>query len=98
MLAEDPAERYQTPIEVVNALTPFIKGGPAPLVASVKPAPPPPPAKTGETPRGDSQGFLAQCPFCAARIRIPDKALGASLPCPHCSCYFTAVPVERGTK
>jgi serine/threonine protein kinase len=98
MLAEDPAERYQTPIEVVNALTPFIKGGPAPLAASVKPAPPPPAAKTGETPRGDSQGFLAQCPFCAARIRIPDKALGASLPCPHCSCYFTAVPVERGKK
>jgi eukaryotic-like serine/threonine-protein kinase len=98
MLAEDPAERYQTPIEVVNALTPFIKSGPAPLAASVKPAPPPTPAKTGETPRGDSQGFLAQCPFCAARLRIPDKALGASLPCPHCSCYFTAVPVEQRKK
>jgi len=98
MLAEDPDERYQKPIDVVNALAPFVKSGPAPLAASVKPAAPPPPAKTGKSPRGDSQGFLAQCPFCAARLRIPEKSLGASLTCANCSSYFTAVPVEPRTK
>jgi hypothetical protein len=41
---------------------------------------------------GDTRGFLAQCPFCTSRIRVPDKALGASIPCPHCSSSFTAVP------
>jgi hypothetical protein len=96
MLAEDPDERYQTPIDVVNALAPFIKSGPAPLAASVKPAPPPPPAKTGKSLRGE--GFLAQCPFCALRLRIPEKSLGASLPCPNCRCNFTAVPVEPRKK
>src|SRR5439155_3278931 len=29
MLAKDPAQRYQRPVEVVKALAPFVKPGPA---------------------------------------------------------------------
>lgn len=42
--------------------------------------------------------FVAACPFCAdsrTSFRVPDSALGASLPCPKCGNHFTAVPVER---
>jgi serine/threonine protein kinase len=60
MMAKDPAERYQTPAEVVRALTPFIKSalaagketGQPSEHAPVRSDPqlPPLPAATGETP------------------------------------------------
>ena len=40
--------------------------------------------------------FVAQCPYCPALLRLPDAALGASIPCPKCQNSFTAVPRERG--
>ncbi len=93
MLAKAPAQRYQTPAEVLKALAGFIKP-PAAVqsVAEVKPAP------VDDVPRGPVSGFPAQCPFCSARIRVPDKALGASIPCPHCGSYFTVVPLDEGKR
>ena len=40
MLAKDPAQRYQTPGEVAQALVPFIKGGGKPRVPNAAPGPP----------------------------------------------------------
>ncbi len=94
MMAKEPPQRHQTPAEVVKALTPF--AGPTPVVAA-EPAPvkKPAPSKVppaAEPPRTDPATFLARCPFCLARVRVPARALGASLPCPQCSSFFTAVP------
>jgi eukaryotic-like serine/threonine-protein kinase len=86
MMAKTPEQRFQTPAEVVKALAAFLKPMPAtPMVAVARPAAPPGVA--------DVRGFLAQCPFCTVRFRIPDKSLGASVPCPHCGSSFTAAPV-----
>jgi eukaryotic-like serine/threonine-protein kinase len=86
MMAKSPAQRLQTPAEVFKVLGAFLKPMPAPpTVAVVKPAAP--------LVVVDARGFEAQCPFCTARIRMPDKTLGASVPCPHCGSSFTAVPV-----
>src|SRR5262249_34224215 len=38
--------------------------------------------------------FLAACPFCPTKIRLPEQALGASIRCPKCSNHFTAAPEE----
>jgi hypothetical protein len=38
--------------------------------------------------------FLTACPFCPARMKVPDQWLGASLCCPKCGSNFTAAPVE----
>jgi putative intracellular protease/amidase len=43
MMARDPAQRYQTPAEVAEALAPFLTTAPAPLP---EPEPPPPPLTT----------------------------------------------------
>jgi serine/threonine protein kinase len=84
MLAPNPAERFTTPAEVVKVLAPFAR-------PSALPAPAPtPPTPTVKTPRT----FAANCPFCHAKLRIHDKALGASIACTHCHSYFTAVPSE----
>ena len=40
MLAKDPAQRYQQPIEVAQALVPFIKGGGKPRVPNAASVPP----------------------------------------------------------
>jgi hypothetical protein len=37
--------------------------------------------------------FVAQCPFCNTQMRIPDQALGWSVPCPKCHDSFTAAPL-----
>jgi hypothetical protein len=91
MMAKDADERYQTPAEVVKALAPFARPTPAS-------APAPEPKKTpipAPAPRAESTAFQARCPFCLARIRIPVRGLGASLPCPHCNSFFTAVPEDE---
>jgi eukaryotic-like serine/threonine-protein kinase len=93
LLAKDPAERFQTPAEVVKALAPFARAAPV-----TQPLPVTKTLPTQPTTPGDTRGFPAQCPFCSARVRIPDRALGASVPCPHCGSSFTAVPVEEGRK
>jgi len=106
MMAKDPQDRYQTPTAVVKALAPFAK--PTPMAKSVPfeapPAPAQKPAQTQiatppvvEAAGKETQNFLARCPFCLTRIRIPARALGASLPCPHCSSYFTSVPEDEGS-
>lgn len=95
MMAKDPAGRYQTPADLVKALAPFAKptpAAPAEPTPAKKAAPPTPPVV--EPTRPDPGVFLARCPFCLVRIRIPARALGASQPCPQCSNYFTAVPEE----
>jgi hypothetical protein len=40
--------------------------------------------------------FMAQCTFCNAQMRIPDQALGWSVPCPKCHNSFTAAPLPLG--
>jgi len=93
MLAKQPADRFQAPADVVKAVTPYLRTSappsavvPAKEAASLRAEP--------TTPRVEPHTFEARCPFCTASIRLPDKALGVSIPCPHCSCYFTSVPVE----
>ena len=39
--------------------------------------------------------FLATCPFCPAKFQLSGKKLGASVRCPECGSYFTAVPPEE---
>jgi hypothetical protein len=39
--------------------------------------------------------FLAECMLCRQKVRLPDKATGASIQCPRCGSYFTAAPEER---
>ena len=36
--------------------------------------------------------FLAKCPFCTAGIRVPERAIGASILCVQCNSFFTVVP------
>jgi hypothetical protein len=38
--------------------------------------------------------FLGACPFCPTKMKLPDHALGASIRCPKCGNYFTAVPQD----
>ncbi len=98
MLAKEPAQRFATPAEIVKALAPFVKPPPAlPPKAAVVSEPPPARSEvlpSPAPPRPDPNLFQARCPFCAAGVRLPQKALGASIPCPHCSSYFTAVPMD----
>jgi hypothetical protein len=46
--------------------------------------------------RQEAANFLARCPFCSVRVRLPMRARGASLPCPQCGCFFTAAIDEAG--
>jgi eukaryotic-like serine/threonine-protein kinase len=90
MMATDPDDRYQTPGEVVKALADYAK--PAAVTS--------PPVKKAKEPAiidvaRNEESFLARCPFCMTRIRIPARALGASLPCPQCNCYFTSAPEDE---
>jgi len=91
MLATDSADRYQTPADVVKALDPFTQPGKASAKPTAKRAPSPPPPSVVEPARPEPPGFAAQCPFCQTRTRVPLKSRGASVPCPTCKCYFTAV-------
>jgi hypothetical protein len=36
--------------------------------------------------------FVAACPFCPHHLTVPDRAMGACLPCPKCGNYFTVAP------
>lgn len=101
MMAKVPAERYATPLEVVKALAPFSKPVPA---APPGPGPDPKkkPARAQEpalesvafsgAPSSVARTFLSRCHYCPTKIRVPDKACGASILCPRCGNYFTAVP------
>jgi hypothetical protein len=40
--------------------------------------------------------FVAACPFCRGKVRLPDHAVGLSISCPRCGCSFTVVPLEDG--
>lgn len=91
LLANEPADRFQTPAELVKAL------GAAPKPALNENPGPLPERNGGGEPtivKVEPGVFLARCPFCTAGVRIPRRALGASIPCPHCNSYFTAVPIE----
>ncbi len=41
--------------------------------------------------------FVAECPFCRGKVRLPGHAVGMSIPCPRCGCAFTVVPLENTT-
>jgi hypothetical protein len=43
------------------------------------------------------QNFVAECPFCRGKVRLPGHAVGMSIPCPRCGCSFTVVPLENTT-
>ncbi len=105
MMAKDPAERYQTPADVVKALAPFARASlPLPtseaphLSAPKVPAPDNPNELVAPSVAGNrlhvGKTFLSRCRYCPTRIRVPDRALGASVLCPRCGNYFTAAPEE----
>jgi putative intracellular protease/amidase len=61
MMAKDPAQRYQTPAEVVAALAPFTRAAPQPvaeLVASPTPMPVQRPATPTQGARGRRRGLI----------------------------------------
>src|SRR5262249_16992271 len=95
MMAKDAAARYQSPAEVVKALALFAK--PAPVHASEdkrekREEPKPAPQEVLlPLPKGM---FLARCGYCPNKVRLPERAVGASVLCPKCGNYFTAVPEE----
>lgn len=37
--------------------------------------------------------FIAECPFCTGKVRVPDRSVGRSVPCPRCGDHFTLVPM-----
>lgn len=100
MLAKELADRYQTPAEVVTALTrlgrPAPSSAPKPEAPPKPAAPPKPPvpvtplADSAETIGRASRKVIALCPFCQAPVRVSRRKLGESMQCPKCSCYFTA--------
>ncbi len=75
MLLKKPADRYQTPKEVGDALSPFFKGGIKPIRLSE--APPTPTPKQAEPRRGETlRPKVAE----GTRIGIPTPPGGGSLP------------------
>jgi len=93
MLATDPDQRYATPADVVKVLAPFARPTALPAPVASQPAPLKTPAPIDPMPV-EPHTFEADCPFCRVRLHIPEKALGASITCPNCRSFFTAVPVE----
>jgi serine/threonine protein kinase len=105
LLAREPSQRYQTPAEFLKASAPLIKAtASASAPAAVEPPSTPmlptpsfPTSAPDETARGPLPGFLAQCPFCETRTRVPDTARrGASLRCPQCNSFFTVAHGDDG--
>jgi hypothetical protein len=110
MMAKDPSERYQAPAEVALALAPLARVGPSrpddTITTRVEPeaVPAPPLARTDTLAAAVNHAagarpsnlvlFVARCPYCPSKLRVPEKALGASVPCPQCGSFFTAVPEE----
>jgi len=92
MMAADPDKRYQTPAEVIKALADYAK--PTEVAAPAKKPETPAEAPVLDAAQNEPNAFQARCPFCMMRVRIPARALGASLPCPQCGNFFTAVPED----
>jgi serine/threonine protein kinase len=88
-LAKLPGERYQTPDELVKDLTPFTR--PRPFSAGARAINSCVATAESHQVNVEPRDFEARCPFCVASTRIPARALGASIRCPHCSSFFTAV-------
>jgi hypothetical protein len=38
--------------------------------------------------------FIAECPFCRGKVRVPDESEGMSLSCPRCADSFTLARME----
>ena len=88
MLAKEVADRYQTPAEVVTALTGLSRA--TPPRAGVEAAGPKPAAPTkfsfqtlsadgDETVGRVSRKVVVRCPFCQAEIRVSRRKLGESM-------------------
>ena len=77
MMAQDPAQRYATPAQVMKALASFAR--PAPASTAETPIASKPPVSQEQAPPPDPNSFPAQCPFCKARYRLPNKAVGGSI-------------------
>jgi eukaryotic-like serine/threonine-protein kinase len=96
MMAQEPANRFQTPVEVVKALASFARPAGVSarepkkeLVASAAEE------FSGATSKlGSAVSFLARCSFCPTKIRVPNYAWGASVRCPRCGNYYTAAPED----
>ncbi len=101
MLAKDPARRYQQPVEVAQALVPFIKQGTKPAVAAAADKPPRPPKEPaakapplatpvkGETP--DPFMTLGNAPAPAEK---PKQPRAAAKPMP--AAWYRRPPVLAG--
>lgn len=92
MISCDPARRYATPDNVIKALAPLAKAAPISSAATEPACSGKLPVAPTPAPAHDTSTFLAQCPFCKSKYRIPNKAFGASISCPNCSSFFTAAP------
>jgi serine/threonine protein kinase len=110
MTAKNPLERYQTPAEVVRALAPFAgrvasarQAKKAGSEAVARPSTRPPAVEAPATaapasPSATAADFPTRCPYCSHGLRVPNRALAASVLCPKCRSYFTAAPEEDATK
>jgi serine/threonine protein kinase len=58
MMAKAPEDRYQTPVEVAQAILPFLKSGGKGTKASVTPVKPSPAAKPTHVKKGQPQGLV----------------------------------------
>ena len=108
MMAKEPGDRFQTPAAVVKAADAIRRPGrwlrpggcagesAAPRRKKVPGALPAVVPPVVDIAPKDAKKFLARCPFCLTRLRIPIRALGDSLPCPQCGNFFTAVADEQG--
>ncbi len=69
MLAKDPAQRYQTPLEVAQALAPFCKAGSRPALPPLPPKPPP--VAAVPLAAGDGATLGATSPFAGITEPVP---------------------------
>jgi HEAT repeat protein len=96
LLAKEPGQRYQTPIEVAQALAPFVKPSAKPG-AKDDPAPALAVDATSKgwcdaSPNVRMPMLYFACPYCGKDVKAPAGAAGKACRCPKCRRLFE-VPV-----
>ena len=85
MLAKDPAQRFQSPSEVVRALQPFAREGGKPAVPPPLPPPPPPPVGATGPCRGEGRPRSATPEACGSSRPVQRGQDDAAQGCAGCA-------------